>query len=105
MQNESETEFHRVYKVSPTQQLTKLTHLLRESGAVVVTSGLLGSLMICMGGGSGVELSSSGSSSPPLCPASSFLAFCRNKQNLTKSLCCVCVCVCVFVYVPPVHCQ
>ena len=32
MQNESETEFHRVYKVSPTQQLTKLTHLLRESG-------------------------------------------------------------------------
>ena len=35
MQNESETEFHRVYKVSPTQQLTKLTHLLRESGAVV----------------------------------------------------------------------
>ena len=34
MQNESETEFHRVYKVSPTQQLTKLTHLLRESGAV-----------------------------------------------------------------------
>ena len=38
MQNESETEFHRVYKVSPTQQLTKLTHLLRESGAVVVTS-------------------------------------------------------------------
>ena len=37
MQNESETEFHRVYKVSPTQQLTKLTHLLRESGANVVT--------------------------------------------------------------------
>ena len=36
MQNESETEFHRVYKVSPTQQLTKLTHLLRESGAVVL---------------------------------------------------------------------
>ena len=35
MQNESETEFHRVYKVSPTQQLTKLTHLLRESGAEV----------------------------------------------------------------------
>ena len=35
MQNESETEFHRVYKVSPTQQLTKLTHLLRESGADV----------------------------------------------------------------------
>ena len=34
MQNESETEFHRVYKVSPTQQLTKLTHLLRESGDV-----------------------------------------------------------------------
>ena len=32
MQNESETEFHTVYKVSPTQQLTKLTHLLRESG-------------------------------------------------------------------------
>ena len=32
LQNESETEFHRVYKVSPTQQLTKLTHLLRESG-------------------------------------------------------------------------
>ena len=29
MQKESETEFHRVYKVSPTQQLT---HLLRESG-------------------------------------------------------------------------
>ena len=38
MQNESETEFHRVYKVSPTQQLTKLTHLLRESGAAVVDS-------------------------------------------------------------------
>ena len=38
MQNESETEFHRVYKVSPTQQLTKLTHLLRESGAAVVGS-------------------------------------------------------------------
>ena len=37
MQNESETEFHRVYKVSPTQQLTKLTHLLRESGDVVLT--------------------------------------------------------------------
>ena len=36
MQNESETEFHRVYKVSPTQQLTKLTHLLRESGDIVV---------------------------------------------------------------------
>ena len=36
MQNESETEFHRVYKVSPTQQLTKLTHLLRESGAAVL---------------------------------------------------------------------
>ena len=35
MQNESETEFHRVYKVSPTQQLTKLTHLLRESGDVL----------------------------------------------------------------------
>ena len=32
MQNESEREFHRVYKVSPTQQLSKLTHLLRESG-------------------------------------------------------------------------
>ena len=28
MQNESETEFHRVYKVAPTQQLTELTHLL-----------------------------------------------------------------------------
>ena len=38
MQNESETEFHRVYKVSPTQQLTKLTHLLRESGAAVTGS-------------------------------------------------------------------
>ena len=38
MQNESETEFHRVYKVSPTQQLTKLTHLLRESGADVTGS-------------------------------------------------------------------
>ena len=38
MQNESETEFHRVYKVSPTQQLTKLTHLLRESGADVIGS-------------------------------------------------------------------
>ena len=38
LQNESETEFHRVYKVSPTQQLTKLTHLLRESGEVVVNS-------------------------------------------------------------------
>ena len=32
MQNETETKFHRVYKVSPTQQLTKLRHLLRESG-------------------------------------------------------------------------
>ena len=32
MQNESETEFDRVYKVSPTERLTKLTHLLRESG-------------------------------------------------------------------------
>ena len=40
MQNESETEFHRVYKVSPTQQLTKLTHLLRESGEIVVDSWL-----------------------------------------------------------------
>ena len=40
MQNESETEFHRVYKVSPTQQLTKLTHLLRESGAAVVAEHL-----------------------------------------------------------------
>ena len=38
MQNESETEFHRVYKVSPTQQLTKLTHLLRESGVDVTGS-------------------------------------------------------------------
>ena len=38
VQNESETEFHRVYKVSPTQQVTKLTHLLRESGAAVVGS-------------------------------------------------------------------
>ena len=36
MQNESETEFHRVYKVSPTQQLTKLTHLLRESGESLI---------------------------------------------------------------------
>ena len=32
MKNESETEFHRIYKVSLTQQLTKLTHLLRQSG-------------------------------------------------------------------------
>ena len=32
MKNESETEFHRVSKVSPTQQLTKLRHLLRQSG-------------------------------------------------------------------------
>ena len=38
MQNESETEFHRVYEVSPTQQLTKLTHLLMESGDGVVCS-------------------------------------------------------------------
>ena len=30
------TLFHRVYKVSPTQQLTNLTHLLRESGAAVL---------------------------------------------------------------------
>ena len=45
MQNESETEFHRVYKVSPTQQLTKLTHLLRESGAVEVTGSMVGSVV------------------------------------------------------------
>ena len=32
MQNESETEIHRVYKVSPIQQPTKLTHLWRQSG-------------------------------------------------------------------------
>ena len=44
MQNESETEFHRVYKVSPTQQLTKLTHLLRESGDVVVTGSVVDQL-------------------------------------------------------------
>ena len=42
MQNESETEFHRVYKVSPTQQLTKLTHLLRESGADVLLVRVVG---------------------------------------------------------------
>ena len=47
MQNESETEFHRVYKVSPTQQLTKLTHLLRESGDVVVTSSMVHQLKLC----------------------------------------------------------
>ena len=37
MQNESETELYRVYKVSQTQQLTEPTHLLRESGDVEVT--------------------------------------------------------------------
>ena len=41
MQNESETEFHRVYKVSPTQQLTKLTHLLRESGDTQILKHML----------------------------------------------------------------
>ena len=44
MQNESETEFHRVYKVSPTQQLTKLTHLLRESGDFLHTVAVDGAL-------------------------------------------------------------
>ena len=50
MQNESETEFHRVYKVSPTQQLTKLTHLLRESGAGVAGSvdGSVGLLLLLL---------------------------------------------------------
>ena len=32
MQNKSETEFHTVYKVSPTKQLTKLSVFQRESG-------------------------------------------------------------------------
>lgn len=50
--------------------------------------------MICMGGGKGVWFSSSGSSSPPLCPASSFLAFCANKRvHCPSSLCLLCVCV------------
>ena len=44
MQNESETEFHRVCKVSPTQQLTKLTHLLMESGDVAAVSSVVGSV-------------------------------------------------------------
>ena len=43
MQNESETEFHRVCKVSPTQQLTKLTLLLRESGDFQLKHPLAGS--------------------------------------------------------------
>ena len=47
MQNESETEFHRVYKVSPTQQLTKLTHLLRESGAAVLTGSVVTPVLTC----------------------------------------------------------
>lgn len=59
--------------------------------------------MICMGGGRGVWLSSSGSSSPPLCPDSSFLNFCRNKHTATLSFVFVfilwtCFVCCVFLY-------
>ena len=42
-QNESETEFHRVQKVSPTQQLLKSDDLLMEPGDVVVTGSVVGS--------------------------------------------------------------
>ena len=38
MKNESETEFHRVYKVCLTQELLKSGDLLRESGDVVIGS-------------------------------------------------------------------
>lgn len=59
--------------------------------------------MICMGGGRRVWLSSSGSSSPPLCPDSSFLNFCRNKHTATLSFVFVfilwtCFVCCVFLY-------
>ena len=43
-QNESETEFHRVQKVSPTQQLLKSDDLLMEPGDVVVTGSVVGSV-------------------------------------------------------------